>query len=173
MPATRVDTTERLAELRAEMGEADVAAYIVPLDSEGRRAWISGFDGSNGDAIVTADQAACWTDGRYFLQASEQLDCNWELMRMGETGVPTYTEWLEGGANLPAGSKVGADPRLYGASVWLQMAEELASSNIEMVSLEQNLIDIIWTVEEDGRDPFVVRCKLTLSHIKRVPVLSA
>ena len=55
---------------------------------------------------MTYLQAACWTDSRYFLQAADQLDCNWELMRMSQPGVPTYTEWLLEGANLTDGSKV-------------------------------------------------------------------
>ena len=81
-----------------------VDAYYVPLDEEGRRTWISGFSGSNGDAIVTLDQAACWTDGRYFLQAANQLDCNWQMMKMGQPDVPTYAGWLKGAANLAAGT---------------------------------------------------------------------
>jgi hypothetical protein len=56
IPPSRVDTTDRLVALRDAMTEEDVQAYIVPLDEEGRRQWISGFSGSNGDAIVTADQ---------------------------------------------------------------------------------------------------------------------
>ncbi len=58
VPPTRVDTTERLADLRAEMESElePLAAYLVPLDLEGRREWISGFSGSYGDAVVTADQ---------------------------------------------------------------------------------------------------------------------
>ncbi len=51
-------------------------------------------------------QAALWTDGRYFLQADDQIDCNWELMRSGQPEVPTYAGWLLGAANLSAGSQV-------------------------------------------------------------------
>lgn len=52
-----------------------------------RRAFISGFDGSAGLAVVTADQAMLWTDGRYWLQAEQQLDHNWTLMRSGRPVV--------------------------------------------------------------------------------------
>lgn len=55
--------------------------YIAP--SEKRRGWISGFTGSAGTAVITTNNAALWTDGRYFLQADQQLDCNWILMRTG------------------------------------------------------------------------------------------
>ena len=48
-----------------------------------KRQWITGFTGSAGTAVVTLDTAAVWTDGRYFLQAERQLDCNWILMRQG------------------------------------------------------------------------------------------
>lgn len=48
-----------------------------------RRHFISGFTGSNGDAVVTLTSAAVWTDSRYYLQADEQLDCNWLLMKTG------------------------------------------------------------------------------------------
>ena len=55
-PPNRVDTTERLADLRNLMADFTLDAYIVPLDDEGRRSWISGFSGSSGDAIVSVDQ---------------------------------------------------------------------------------------------------------------------
>ncbi|CAM6053450.1 unnamed protein product [Sphagnum tenellum] len=87
-PPNRVDTTARLAALRAEMAGRGLAAYMVPLDEEERRTWISGFSGSNGDSIVTMSQAA------------SQLDCNWELMKMGQPEVPDYAGWLTGDANL-------------------------------------------------------------------------
>lgn len=54
-----------------------------------RREYISGFSGSYGDAIVTMDKAVLWTDGRYHLQADEQVDCNWLLMREGHKNIPT------------------------------------------------------------------------------------
>ena len=55
--------------------------------------------------IRNVPQAACWTDSRYFIQAANQLDCNWELMRMGQADVPTYTEWLLGASNLTQGER--------------------------------------------------------------------
>ncbi len=56
VPPNRVNTTARLADLREVMIQNDLDAYIIPLDEEGRRTWISGFSGSNGDAIVTKDR---------------------------------------------------------------------------------------------------------------------
>jgi hypothetical protein len=56
-------------------------------------AFISGFSGSAGTAVVTHDKAALATDGRYFNQAEKQLDTNWELLKQGLTDVPTWQEW--------------------------------------------------------------------------------
>ena len=151
-PPNRVDTGARLADLRNEMNAKGLAAYIVPYDSEGRRQYISGFSGSDGDAIVTGDQAACWTDGRYYLQASQQLDCNWILMKDELPETPTYAQWLKGGANLASGSKVGADPTLMSASRWLQMKDELKDGGLELVSIADNLVDNIWS-DKPGLTP--------------------
>lgn len=68
--------------------------YLAACDE--RRAYISGFTGSAGLAIVTAvGKAQLFTDGRYFLQASKQLDDNWNLQKQGLKGVPTWQEYLE------------------------------------------------------------------------------
>ena len=80
------------------MTSLDLDLLIVPLDSEGRLKWVSGFSGSNGQAVISRDEgkrvkkqtyqndlccaALLWTDGRYFIQAVDQLDCNWKMMRI-------------------------------------------------------------------------------------------
>ena len=67
-----------------------------------------GFTGSAGTAVVTPDKAALFTDGRYFNQASKQLDENWQLMRVGLFKVPTWQEWV---ADLSQeGKTIGVDP---------------------------------------------------------------
>ncbi|XP_052194622.1 aminopeptidase P2 isoform X9 [Diospyros lotus] len=96
-----------------------IDAYIIPsqdahqsefiAENYMRRAYISGFTGSAGTAVVTKDKAALWTDGRYFLQAEKQLSSSWILMRAGNLGVPTTSEWLNN--VLAPGCKVGIDPR--------------------------------------------------------------
>lgn len=96
---TAADNDAALAALRAEMAAAGgLAAYIVPsedphmseypADCCARRVHISGFTGSAGTVVVTTDKALLWTDGRYFLQAEEQLSKAWTLMRGGQTGTP-------------------------------------------------------------------------------------
>ncbi|KAN0123667.1 Creatinase, partial [Lactarius tabidus] len=97
-----VNTTERLTALRNLMAERNIDAYVVPSEDQHfseyiaecdmRRAFISGFNGSAGTAIVTKDKAYLFTDGRYFLQAEQQLDKNWTLMKQGLPDVPTWQE---------------------------------------------------------------------------------
>ena len=110
VPATQKNTTRILADLRLAMQQANISVYVIFSDDEHgseytqpydkRRDWISGFRGSRGTAVVSMGLAALWTDGRYFTQAEEELDCaNWLLMREGQPGVPSLIEWLVTEAN--------------------------------------------------------------------------
>ena len=96
---------KRLAALRALMSREKMAAFIFPstdahnseyvADHWKGREWISGFNGSAGTVVVTMDEAALWTDSRYFLAAEEQLEgTGIELMRLKMPGTPTVAEWL-------------------------------------------------------------------------------
>jgi hypothetical protein len=88
-----------------------------PASRDRRYAYISGFSGSNGIAVITRKRgAALWTNGRYFLQADIQLSCDWLLMRVGQPGVPHLMKWLID--VLPENSTIGADPKLVSNSVW-------------------------------------------------------
>ena len=92
---------------------------------------------------MTLDEAAVWTDGRYYLQAENQLDCNWLMMRMDEEETPDWREWLR--KRLAANtSKVGSDPSLTGASTWLEWETELGKGEVELVSVLDNLVDRVW-----------------------------
>ena len=97
---------ERLRALRQEMAKRKISAYLVPTadyhESEyvgehfKERAFITGFTGSAGTAVITMTEAGLWTDGRYFVQAKKQLSGTpVTLYRMGEEGVPTVLEYLE------------------------------------------------------------------------------
>uniref|UniRef100_A0A8B9HTL1 Creatinase N-terminal domain-containing protein n=1 Tax=Astyanax mexicanus TaxID=7994 RepID=A0A8B9HTL1_ASTMX len=77
--------TEPLQAYIIPSGDAHQSEYIAPCDC--RREFICGFNGSAGTAIVTEQHAAMWTDGRYFLQASQQMDNNWTLMKMGMVNI--------------------------------------------------------------------------------------
>ena len=107
--------------MRAELKRRGLDGFLVPHAdrhqseylpaSEERLAWLTGFTGSAGNALILADRAALFTDGRYTLQAREQTDPNvFSIEHMVEKPL---AEWLE--ANLPAGTKLGYDPWLHTA----------------------------------------------------------
>lgn len=115
-------STVQLTALRDVLKERNFQAYIIPTEDahyseyaaacDARRAFISGFTGSAGTAVVTVTNGAClWTDGRYYLQASQQLDSNWTLQKMGLPETPTQEEWLA--KVLPSASVVAIDPKLF------------------------------------------------------------
>uniref|UniRef100_A0A673JEM3 Xaa-Pro aminopeptidase 1 n=1 Tax=Sinocyclocheilus rhinocerous TaxID=307959 RepID=A0A673JEM3_9TELE len=121
-------------------GDAHQSEYIAPCDC--RREFICGFNGSAGTAIVTEQHAALWTDGRYFLQASQQMDNNWTLMKMGLKETPSQEDWLV--SILPENSKVGVDPWIIAADQWKNMSKALSSAGHSLVAVQDNLIDTIW-----------------------------
>ncbi|KAJ7325189.1 hypothetical protein JRQ81_018209 [Phrynocephalus forsythii] len=121
-------------------GDAHQSEYIAPCDC--RREFICGFDGSAGTAIITEKEAAMWTDGRYFLQAAQQMDSNWTLMKMGLKDTPTQEDWLV--SVLPESSRVGVDPFIIPADQWKRMAKVLKSAGHALVPVKDNLIDAIW-----------------------------
>ncbi|MGB0751597.1 MAG: aminopeptidase P family N-terminal domain-containing protein, partial [Gammaproteobacteria bacterium] len=99
-------TRKKIQALRSKMRKAGVHAYLIPgtdpHQSEyvpacwERRQWASGFSGSAGELLVTLNGAGLWTDGRYYLQAEEQLaDSGIELFRAGMPGVPTIEQYVE------------------------------------------------------------------------------
>ncbi|XP_046542342.1 xaa-Pro aminopeptidase 1-like [Haliotis rubra] len=150
-------TTASLSKLRALMKNISyvnepIHAYIVPTgdahqseyvaDCDTRRAYISGFTGSAGTAIVTESKAALWTDGRYFLQAERQLDNNWTLMKTGLKDTPTQAEWLV--KELPTEGRVGVDPFLFSVEQWKPLSKELKSNGHNLVQVSQNLVDMVW-----------------------------
>ena len=109
---------DRVEKLRAFMRDGNLDAFILvssdPHSSEyvadcwKSREWISGFDGSAGTAVVTADKALLWTDSRYWLAADKSLaGTGFELMKDGAADTPSITAWLC--ANLSEGARVGVD----------------------------------------------------------------
>jgi len=156
----QIDTTERLHKLRDLMKKHDIQAYIIPSedahqseyisDCDKRREFISGFNGSAGLVIVTQGKAgehAClWTDGRYHLQASKQLDKNWTLMKSGLADVPTKEKWLID--TLPNKAKVAIDPKLISVSEAETLGKKLSESpkQLQLVTnIKENLVDLVWT----------------------------
>ncbi|OJT08305.1 hypothetical protein TRAPUB_844 [Trametes pubescens] len=121
-------------------GFLDFSEYIAQCDE--RRAFISGFTGSAGCAIVTPEDAYLFTDGRYFLQASKQLDKNWTLMKQGLPDVPTWQDFLS--KNLGTHNRIGVDPTLIAASDAEGIQKSLEPEQSELVSIQENLVDLVW-----------------------------
>ncbi|KAI9188683.1 hypothetical protein H9P43_000104 [Blastocladiella emersonii ATCC 22665] len=151
------DTSARLAGLRALMQQHNLHAYIVPsedahqseyiADCDARRAFISGFTGSAGQAVVTLDKAALWTDGRYFLQASQQLDANWTLMKFGLPDTPTKEAWLVAEFAAIDAARVGLDPALFSVKAAETLRAALAAKGHTVVPLAENLVDAVWAAD--------------------------
>ncbi|KAH6556558.1 hypothetical protein KP509_1Z170800 [Ceratopteris richardii] len=144
---------EKLVKLRERLEAEGIDAYIIPsedphqseysADCFMRRAYISGFTGSAGTAVVTKDSAALWTDGRYFLQAESQLGPDWQLMRAGTPGVPSYGEWLRD--QLKPASVIGIDPFLFSMEAARELEHCLSSKNHKLSLLQgANLVDDVW-----------------------------
>jgi len=123
--------------------DAHQSEYTPECDK--RRAFVSGFTGSAGIAVVTLNEAALWTDGRYFLQADKQLSPreSWQLMKMLLPETPSIQDWLI--RVLPKGAKVGLDPKLVsnGTARTLRQAFELGG--LEFHPVFDNLVDKVWT----------------------------
>ena len=130
------------------MGDAHTSEYIS--DADKRVEWLTGFTGSAGTAVVTADKALFWTDGRYFLQAAEQLKgTGFELMKMSEPGVPDLEDWARESKLV-----VGVDPTL----ISLSAAEEWSRKGCDDFKLVQhNLVDRAWAETKPKRSASALR----------------
>ena len=144
---------ERLSALRKCMQEKHIDIYIVPTadfhQSEyvgehfKARAYITGFTGSAGTAVITLHDAKLWTDGRYFLQAAKELEgTGVTLMKMFEPGVPTIEEYLE--AELKSGQTLSFDGRVVSVGEGDAYAS-IAKKNGAKIDYQEDLIDAIWT----------------------------
>ncbi|KAI1431616.1 aminopeptidase-like protein [Xylaria sp. CBS 124048] len=156
----KVDTSDRLAELRKLMKERQLDVYIVPSEDshsseyiapcDARRAFISGFTGSAGCAVITHDEAALATDGRYFNQAAKQLDDNWLLLKQGIQDVPTWQEWSIERAE--GGKVVAVDPTLLTSGTAKKLSEKIqANGGKELAAVAENLVDLVWAQDRPSR----------------------
>jgi Xaa-Pro aminopeptidase len=93
--------------------------------------------------VVTLSEAALWTDGRYYLQATNQLDAScWKLMKQGLPETPSIADWLN--TVLPPNSRVGVDPRLMSKGQAKTIQTPLQTKGHQLVSVMTNLVDAIW-----------------------------
>jgi len=143
---------ERLEALRKLMAERHMDAYLIPTSDYHEseyvgeyfkcRKFITGFTGSAGTAIVTADDAGLWTDGRYFVQAAKQLEgSGFRLQKMGQEGVPTVEEYLA--ENLPQGGTLGFDGRVVNSRMGEDLKALLEDKEVSF-ACEEDLIGLIW-----------------------------
>ena len=147
-----MNSAEKLRLLRRRMQEQGMDAYVVVTDdfhgSEyvgdyfKAREYLSGFTGSAGTLVVLPDSAALWTDGRYFLQAADQLaGSTIDLMRAGQPGVPTIGAFLA--QRVPQGGTVGFDGRTVSSLFARTMAAALEGKNVRF-AYEQDLAGAVW-----------------------------
>lgn len=143
---------QRIENIRDLMKEKNIYAYIVPSsdyhqseyvgDYFKSREFMSGFTGSSGTLIISMDEAGLWTDGRYFIQAEQELkDSGIKLFKMGEEGVPTIEEYLL--EKLPKNSTLGFDGRVMSVKEGQSLANKLAFKGIN-IEYKYDLVNDIW-----------------------------
>src|SRR3982751_1809545 len=142
---------DRLKALREQLKANQLDGFVVPLTDEHmseyvgsyaqRLAWLTGFEGSAGSAVVLPEEAAIFVDGRYTLQVRSQVSpTEWSYQSVPETST---TQWLE--EHAPEGARIGYDPWLHTRD-WVKKAKQaLAERGAELVPVERNPIDEVWT----------------------------
>ncbi|KAH3668476.1 hypothetical protein OGAPHI_002230 [Ogataea philodendri] len=145
------DTTNRLCILRNLMKQFKIGVYIVPSEDEHqsettspkdkRRGYISKFTGSAGIAVISLNNAALSTDGRYYLQAERQLDRNWTLLKQSDPKSIPWQFWCLQEAADTSFKTIAVDPRLISYDLGLYFKEKCHNANLEFLPLMTNLID--------------------------------
>ena len=149
-PSGGDDHPQRLSDLRAALRDQDLAGFIVPradahqgeyvADADARLAWLTGFTGSAGFAIVTMDRAGVFIDGRYRVQVRSQIDAaHFTPVPWPETRP---SDWLR--EALPRGGRVGFDPWLHTRKEIEGMERALEGSNIGLIAIDHNPVDAVW-----------------------------
>ncbi|WP_315761033.1 aminopeptidase P family protein [Sphingomonas sp. Y38-1Y] len=141
---------DRLAALREQLARQSLDGFVVPLTDEHlseyvgayaqRLAWLTGFEGSAGTAVVLPAEAAIFTDGRYTIQVREQVSADhWAYVGVPATSV---SGWLA--EHAPEGARIGYDPWLH-TRAWVEEARRaLAAKGAELVAIPANPIDAVW-----------------------------
>lgn len=147
-----MNVADRVAKLRSLMAEKGIDAYVVPTadfhQSEyvgehfKARKFITGFSGSYGTAVITLNDGGLWTDGRYFFQATNELEGSGiRLMKMFVGDTPSIPEYLI--ANVPAGGTVAFDGRVLSMGEGQEYENELCPKGIN-IHYSDDLIDAVW-----------------------------
>jgi len=146
----RAQSAARVAALRGELKRRGLDGFVVPRAdrqqneylpaSEERLAWLTGFTGSAGAAVVLADRAALFADGRYSVQAATQVDG--KIFSIEHLVEHPPEQWLE--QNLGKGAKLGYDPWLHTSDQVEKLRKAAASAGAELVAVDRNPIDALW-----------------------------
>jgi Xaa-Pro aminopeptidase len=150
-PEGGVALTARLAAFREELARRKLTGFVIPradqqqneyvAPSEERLAWLTGFTGSAGMAIVLTDLAALFVDGRYTLQAAKQVDRKaWSVESLVD---PPPESWLT--KHLTAGDRIGFDPWLHTSAAAERLAAACTKAGAELVAVDSNPVDSVWT----------------------------
>jgi Xaa-Pro aminopeptidase len=149
-PETGVALTARLSAFREELTKHNLSGFVVPRadqqqneyvpPSEERLAWLTGFTGSAGTAIVLAHEAAVFVDGRYTLQAAKQVDTKaWGVEPLVD---PPPETWLA--QHLSPGDRLGFDPWLHTTAAAEKLSLACEKAGAELVAVESNPVDAVW-----------------------------
>jgi Xaa-Pro aminopeptidase len=141
---------ERIAKLRAELARRGFGGFVVPRADEHqgeyvpksaeRLAWLTGFTGSAGTAVILQDDAALIVDGRYTVQAAEQVDASVITpVQMAETSAE---DWIA--AHLPSGAALAYDPWLHTNDGLKRLEKAVARAGGSLAPVDINLVDVIW-----------------------------
>ncbi len=156
-PYRREDMSKKLESLRAEMAKQNIDGFFVPRADEfqgeyvpasaERLKHITEFTGSAGSAVILKDKAAFFTDGRYTLQAREQVDAkDFDICSVSDDQLPTPTisptQWIE--KNLPQGGVFGIDPWVHTPSGVKSIREAVAKADGTLKYLDSNPLDASW-----------------------------
>lgn len=148
-----MNTSERIAALRALMAERKIDVYYVPNQDDHMseeytadcfkcKSYLSGFSGDAGCTIVTPDFAGLWTDGRYFTQAEDELaGSEVQLMRLRQAGVPDPMQFLA--EHTPENGILGFDGRVVSAADSLKLSAELKKKNASL-HISEDLVGMVW-----------------------------
>src|SRR5881398_2015355 len=150
-PEGGVALTARLAAFREELPRRKLSGFVIPradqqqneyvAPSEERLAWLTGFTGSAGMAVVLTEEAAVFVDGRYTLQASKQVDHKaWSIEPLAD---PPPESWLT--KHLRAGDRLGFDPWLHTSAAAERLAAACAKAGAQLIAVDSNPVDSVWT----------------------------
>ncbi|MBP5278423.1 MAG: aminopeptidase P family N-terminal domain-containing protein, partial [Prevotella sp.] len=150
-----MNINERLSVLREEMRREHLSAFIFPStdphngeyvpDHWKGREWISGFNGSAGTAVVTMNEAALWTDSRYFIAAEQQLrGTEYQLMKLKMPGTPTIAQWLGKVLANDSHKEVGIDGMVCSTSMVEQLKLDLRKEGGITIRTNWDPLALIW-----------------------------